>query len=91
MGSVPVPIRGQLDANEGVQAQHPEPRRRLGLTDVRVRERLVGTNLLVGKDDVDGLAGLRLGAVEEQVDSLAVPVDEARRSQCGACGVEIGT
>ena len=55
----------------------------------RRRERIVGSDLLPGEEDMDGVAGLGSGPVEEHVDPLDVPEHEAGLRQRLLRGLEI--
>ena len=61
----------------------------LGVGDFGVRQGLAGADELVGEDDVDGVAGPGVGAVEEEFDTGRVAMPEAGGLQCRADSREI--
>ena len=77
MHAILVAESGELDVHQGVEGEHTEQAGVFGLGDIGIGLGLVGADLLVGEDDVDGVAGLGGRAVEEDIDSGDMAVNEA--------------
>ena len=83
---------GQLHPDEGLEGQDAKGGAvgLDGIGDVGGGGVVLGTDLFAGDDDVDGVAGLGLCAVEEHVDAARVAADEASGLESRGCRIEIG-
>src|SRR5687768_18351558 len=81
--------RGELDADECLKLEDAELSRVPRFGNIRVGDRLVRAHLLVCEDDMNALASLGIGAVEEHVETGRMPVNESNRLQCRSDAIEI--
>lgn len=89
MGTILVSKRGELDPNKGFEIEHSKIIRRDGFGDIRIRKHLVWADFLTREEDVDRVAGLGGGTVQEQVSSGSVLVNKAGLLECGPGGRKV--
>ena len=80
----------ELHTDERFEGDDAEFFGALGLGDIRGGGVIIRADFFVGNDDVDGVAGFGVGAVEEDVEAGGVAVDEACGFEGAGGGGEIG-
>jgi hypothetical protein len=90
VGAVFVAEGGELDLDEDGEREDAERAHVLGIGGVGIGRGFVRADEFVGEDEVDGVAGARGWAVEEEVELGVATMGEASEFEGGLGGREVG-
>ncbi len=81
----------ELDLDEGFEREHLKPVGADRIGDIGVGKNVFLKNTLVGKDNMHGVAGLGIGAIQEHINAAHVPKDKPDRFESNFCFFQITT
>ena len=90
MSTVLVAKRREFHPHERLEVQHAKRFTGFRLDEIRSRQDMIRAHVFSSEGDVDSVAGFRVGAIKEEVDTGDVPIDEARGFESRLGCVQIG-